>query len=80
MAAAISFVGEAKIRDRRSGMAELRMLRHVRDLLTRAGHEASGAVLGLFSTVGFTGELAAAARPGSGVLTAGLDCLYGAPS
>ncbi len=79
--AAISFVGEAKSRDRRPGMAELRRLEHIRDLLTGAGHDASGAVLGLFSTVGFTGELAAeAARQGSRVLTAGLDRLYGAPS
>jgi hypothetical protein len=79
--AANSFVGEAKSRDRRPGMAELRRLEHIRDLLTAAGHDASGAVLGLFGTVGFTDELAIeAARQGSRVLIAGLDRLYGAPS
>jgi hypothetical protein len=62
-------------------MAELRRLEHIRDLLTAAGHDASGAVLGLFGTVGFTDELAIeAARQGSRVLIAGLDRLYGAPS
>jgi hypothetical protein len=76
--AAIAFVGEAKSRDRRPGMAELRRLRHVRDLLTDAGHDASGALLGLFSTSGFTDELAAeASRRGSQVLTVTLDQLYG---
>ena len=45
-----------------------------------ATRSTSGAVLGLFSSVGLTGELAAvAARQGSRVLTAGLDCLYGTP-
>lgn len=76
--AAVSFLGEAKSRDRRPGMAELRRLTHIRDLLTMSGHDATGAVLGLFSTTGFTDELLAeASRPGSLVLTAGLDRLYG---
>lgn len=79
--AAISFVGEAKSRDRRPGMAELRRLGHIRDLLTKAGHDASGAVLGLFSTAGFTSELdAEASRQDSRVLTTGLGRLYGVPS
>jgi len=75
---AIAFIGEAKSRDRRPGLAELRRLEHIRDVLTASGHDASGAVLGLFSTAGFTDELLAeAGRPGSRVLAAGLDRLYG---
>jgi uncharacterized protein len=47
-------------------------------VLTGSGHDASGAVLGLFSTAGFTGELLAeAAKPGGRVLVAGLNRLYG---
>jgi len=75
---AIAFVGEAKSRDRRPGLAELRRLEHIRDVLTASGHDASGAVLGLFSTAGFTDELhAEAAKPGRRVLVAGFDQLYG---
>src|SRR4029077_11874393 len=50
----VAFVGEAKSRDRRPGLAELRGLQHLRELLTAAGHDAAGAVLGLFSASGFT--------------------------
>jgi uncharacterized protein len=75
---AVAFIGEAKSRDRRPGLAELRRLGHIRDVLTASGHDASGAILGLFSTAGFTDELLAeTARPGSRVLVAGLDRLYG---
>jgi uncharacterized protein len=75
---AVAFIGEAKSRERRPGPAELRRLEHVRDVLTASGHDASGAVLGLFSTTGFTNELLAeAAKPASRVLVAGLDRLYG---
>jgi hypothetical protein len=74
----VAFIGEAKSRDRRPGTTELRRLRHIGDLLTAAGHDASSAVLGLFSSVGFTADLEAeaASHPGS-ILLAGLDRLYG---
>lgn len=76
--AGIAFIGEAKSRERRPGMAEYRRLEHVRELLTAAGHDTSRAVLGLFSSTGFTEDLAAeAARPGRRILLAGLDTLYG---
>ena len=76
--AGIAFVGEAKSRDRRPGVAELRRLEHLRDLLTAAGHDASRAVLGLFSTSGFTEDLTAeATRAGDRVLLADLARLYG---
>jgi hypothetical protein len=59
-------------------MAELRRLEHIRDLLTAAGHDATRAVLGFFSSAGFTEDLTAeVARPGKRVLLAGLDTLYG---
>jgi hypothetical protein len=54
--APVAFIGEARRRDRRPGLAELRRLQHLRDLLNAAGHDASDAALGLFSTSGFTDE------------------------
>jgi hypothetical protein len=36
--APVAFVGEAKHRDRRPGLAELHRLQHLRDLLTASGH------------------------------------------
>ncbi|MBS2962974.1 hypothetical protein KGA66_07960 [Actinocrinis puniceicyclus] len=73
----ITFIAEAKSRDRRPGLAELRRLEHLRDLLTAAGHDATGATLGLFSVSGFSPELVAeAARPGSRVMLAGLGEIY----
>ena len=79
--APIAFIGEAKHRDRRPGLAELRRLQHLRELLTAAGHDASHAVLGLFSATGFTEELQAeaAARQGT-LLLASLETLYGQPT
>jgi uncharacterized protein len=77
--AGVAFIGEAKSQGRRPGLVELDRLRHIRDLLTAAGHDASRAVLGLFSTTGFTEDLAAAAGPGGGrIMLAGLAELYGA--
>jgi uncharacterized protein len=74
----IAFIGEAKFRDRRPGMSELRRLEHISELLTAAGHDATGAVFGLFSAAGFTEELTAGAVAGRGkILLAGLDTLYG---
>jgi hypothetical protein len=76
--ASVTFIGEAKYRDRRPGLAELRRLEHLRELLTAAGHDASNAALGLFSPVGFTAELEAEASHRSGtILLASLDALYG---
>lgn len=77
--AAIAFIGEAKYRDRQAGLAELRRLEHIGDLLTASGHDARAAVLGLFSGAGFTRELEAEAARGSGqILLADLDTLYSA--
>jgi uncharacterized protein len=39
----VALIGEAKHRDRRPGLAELRRLQHLRDLPTATGHEASDA-------------------------------------
>lgn len=75
--AAIAFIGEAKSRDRRPGLAELRRLEHIRDVLAAAGYDTTTAALGLFSSTGFTEDLRGeAARRGSGVLLAGLERLY----
>jgi hypothetical protein len=76
----IAFIGEAKHRDRRPGLAELRRLQHLRELLTAAGHDATDAVLGLFSATGFTQDLAgeAAGRRGK-ILLVPLEVLYGQP-
>lgn len=74
---AVAFIGAAKSRTRQPGMAEFRRLEHIRDLLTAVGHDATRAVIGLFSSTGFTEDLIAeAARPGKRLLLAGLDTLY----
>jgi DNA-binding MarR family transcriptional regulator len=76
--APIAFIGEAKYRDRRPGLAELRRLEHVADLLTAAAHDTSAATFGLFSGTGFTEDLVAeAARRRGRVLLVGLEALYG---
>jgi hypothetical protein len=76
--AAIAFLGEAKCRERKPGVAQLHRLEHIRTLLTAAGHDASRAVLGVFSTAGFSDELTAeAAQPNRHLILAGLDRLYG---
>lgn len=77
-AAAVVLLGEAKSRDRRPGTTELSRLEHICALLSAAGHDTSRAVLGMFSTSGFTGELVAEAeRRRGGLLLVGLDQLYG---
>lgn len=76
--APIAFIGEAKARDRKPGLAEFRRLEHIRDVLAAAEYDTSTAVLGLFSGTGFTDDLRAhAARLGSRVLLVGLERLYG---
>jgi len=75
--AAIRFIGEAKSRDRRPGLAELRRLEHIRDVLAAARYDISATVLGLFSSSGFTDDLRAqSAQQSSRLLLAGLDRLY----
>jgi hypothetical protein len=77
----VAFIGEAKHRDRRPGLAELRSLQHRQELLTAVGHDASDAVLGLFSATGFTEELEAeATRSQGGILLTSLEMLYGEPA
>ena len=79
--APVAFIGEAKHRDRRPGLTELRRLQHLRDLLTAAGHDATDATFGLFSATSFTDELAAQANASKGkILLATLNDLYGQPS
>ena len=57
------------------------MLQHLRDLLTAAGYDAIHAVADLFSTTGFTDDLAAEAVASRGrILLVTLDKLYGQPS
>jgi uncharacterized protein len=77
----VAFIGEAKYRDRRPGLAELRKIQHLRELLTAAGHDATDATLGLFSATGFTDELRGEAAASKGkVLLTTLDDLYDLPS
>jgi len=77
----VAFIGEAKHRDRRPGIAELRRLEHLRDLLTAAGHDATDAVFGVFSASGFTDELMAEETASQGkLLLTDLDILYGQPA
>jgi hypothetical protein len=74
----VAFIGEAKHRDRRPGLAELRRLQHLGQLLTAAGHDATDAVLGLFSVSGFSDELTIEATAKQGkILLATMDNLYG---
>ncbi|MQA28072.1 MAG: ATPase [Micromonosporaceae bacterium] len=75
--AGIAFIGEAKHRERAPGMGQLRRLEHVRDLLAANGHDVSHAVLGLFSTSGFTNELTTAAADDGSIQLASLEQLYG---
>jgi hypothetical protein len=78
--APVAFIGEAKHRDRRPGISELRRLEHLRELLTAAGHHAMDATLGLFSATGFTAELRAEATASKRrILLVPLEMLYGQP-
>ncbi len=76
--ATIALIGEAKHRSKRTGVAELHRLEHLRELLTAAGYDAARATLSLFSAASFTDELVAeAARKRPAVLLADLARLYG---
>lgn len=72
----VAFIGEAKSRERMPGLNELRRLDHLRDLLTAAGHDATEATVGLFSTSGFTPELRKESTRRAVVLV-GLKEIYG---
>lgn len=79
--APVAFIGEAKHRDRRPGLTELRRLHHMRELLTAAGHDATDAVLGLFSATGFTEDLVGEADGSHGkLILVPLEVLYGQAS
>jgi hypothetical protein len=52
------------------------MLQQLRDLLTATGYDAIHAVPGLFSTTGFTDDLAAEAAASRGKILLTLDELY----
>lgn len=77
--AGVAFIGEAKERRNKApGVAELHRLEHVRELLSGMGYDTSEAVLGMFSSTGFSGELAhEAAKRADEMLLVGLDDLYG---
>lgn len=76
--ATIALIGEAKHRSRRTGVAKLHRLEHIRELLTAAGYDAARATLGVFSAASFTDELVAeAARKRPAVLLVDLARLYG---
>jgi len=78
--APVALIGEAKYRDRRPGLAELRRLEHLRELLTAAGHDASGAAVSLCSAAGFTDDLVAEAAASRGkIVLVTLAGLYGQP-
>ena len=77
----VVFIGDAKHRDRRPGLSELRRLQLLRDLLTSAGHDATDAALVLFTATGVTDELAAEVTASKGrIMLATLNDLYGQPS
>ncbi|NUT37934.1 MAG: AAA family ATPase [Hamadaea sp.] len=74
--APIAFLGEAKFRAKRQGLAELERLEHIRDLLSAAGHDATGAVLGIFSASGFSDDLRARAARDDRLRIITLNDLY----
>lgn len=77
----VAFIGEAKSGGYTPGIADLERLEHIRVLLTNSGHDATAAVLGLFSTNGFSAQVEEeAARHEGRVLLTGLDRLYGTRS
>lgn len=74
----VAFIGEAKARSDQPGLTQLERLEHIRELLTATGHDASKAVLGIFSTTGFTDDLVREAnRRENEILLADLDRIYG---
>lgn len=75
----VRLLGEAKATVAPRGLKDLERLEHIRELLTRQGHRAEGAVLALFSLHGFWPDLEAAAAHRDDVLLLALPELYGEP-
>jgi DNA-binding transcriptional ArsR family regulator len=75
--ASIALLGEAKATVSRRGVKDLERLDHIRGLLTQQGHDASRAVLALFSLHGFHPDLPRLARRRGDVLLIDLPALYG---
>lgn len=69
-----------KCRGQASGIAQLRRLEHIRDLLIATGHDASVATLGIFSMSGLSDELRTAAAASDRVVLIGLDQLHTVPA
>jgi hypothetical protein len=75
--APIAVLGEAKATDRPRTTGDLARLEHIRALLASRGHDASGALLVLFSRTGFDADLVTAAAARDDVRLVGLEMLYG---
>jgi len=75
---AITLLGEAKHTVRPRGLADLRRLEHIAELLAGRGHDVSGTQYAIFSRFGFQRELSVAAA-GAPVHLLSLAELYGVP-
>lgn len=75
--AAITLIGEAKATVAQREPRDLERLEHLRGLLTEQGHQASDAVLALFSLNGFRPELRKAAARRQDVMLVDTTALYG---
>ncbi|WP_024799830.1 hypothetical protein [Nocardia sp. BMG51109] len=73
----VTAIGEAKATLDRRGLADLERLERIKQLLTDLGHEATEAVLLLFSTTGFTSDLERATQGRSDIRLIDLDRMYG---
>lgn len=73
----VALIGEAKATIARRGMSDVDRLEHIRDLLTRNGHNASGATIALYSLHGFHDDVVGAAAGRSDLRLVDLGALYG---
>jgi AAA+ ATPase superfamily predicted ATPase len=73
----ISLLGEAKATVRRRGLEDLERLEHIRAVLNRDGHDATGAGLAVFSQHGFSQALIDAAAERTDVHLVDLERMYG---